>query len=291
MEPLRARFLNVPLWPASSLDVEQSAWASAGWKASRGSRGQRRGERNVGVSCKPPAPHVCPVMGEESSHTKAWGLLGSCWVSALCPDLPSPECGNVLGSAGSSASGGLSLRQTRQPGPAMGESGAASAHPGSPQPLSQPPNPALGDSQCWGLLPLCSPVCLPSQCEHRTWKWLLDVLLGPGHTPSCGPGVLERRTHECVRCPVGTGSQSQETCPTLPPSSPSLASRKTRGALTGGWSTPVTWVQGPQQGSPSPPSDATDMECPCPMLGDPDGDAGGCAGCHRLSVLKGPEET
>ena len=140
MEPLRARFLNVPLWPASSLDVEQSAWASAGWKASRGSRGQRRGERNVGVSCKPPAPHVCPVMGEASSHTKAWGLLGNCWVSALCPDLPSPECGNVLGSAGSSASGGLSLRQTRQPGPAMGESGL---HLPTQGPLSLSPSPQI----------------------------------------------------------------------------------------------------------------------------------------------------
>lgn len=111
------------------------------------------------------------------------------------------------------------------------------------------------------------------------------------HTPSCGPGVLEGRAHECVRCPVGTGSQSQETCPVLLPSSPSLASRKARGTLTGGWSTSATWVRGPQQGSPSPPSDATDVECPCPMLGDPDGDAGGCAGRHRLSAQERPEQT
>lgn len=145
--------------------------------------------------------------GEESSHTKAWGPLGNRRDSALCPDPPSPECGDVRGSAGSSASGGLSLRQTQQSGPAVGESGAASAHPGSPQPLPQPPNPALGGSQHWG----------PPQCKHRTWKWLLDALLGPGHTPSFGPGILEGRTHECVRCPVGTGSQSQETCTTLPP--------------------------------------------------------------------------
>lgn len=48
---------------------------------------------------------------------------------------------------------------------------------------------------------------------------------------------------------------------------------------------------GPQQGSPSPPSDATDVECPCPMLGDPDGDAGGCAGRHRLSAQERPEQT
>ena len=195
------------------------------------------------------------------------------------------------GSAGSSASGSLSLRQTQQPGPAVGKSGTASAHPGSPQPLPQPPNSALGDSQRWGPLPLCSPVCLPPQCERRTWKWLLDVVFGPGHTPSCGPSILEGRTHECMRCPVGTGSQSQETCPVVLPSSPSLAPRKTRETLTGGRSTPATWVQGPQQGSLSPPSDATDVECPCPMLGDPDGDAGGCAGCHRLSAQERPEQT
>lgn len=38
----------------------------------------------------------------------------------------------------------------------------------------------------------------------------------------------------------------------------------------------MTWVQGPQQGSLSPPSDATDVECPCPVLGDLTGCWGLC---------------
>lgn len=135
--------------------------------------GQLQAPDSPGVAAQTaPAPP-----GEESSHTKAWGLLGNRQASAHCPDPPSPECGDVPGSAGSSASGGLSLRQTQQPGPAVGESGAASAHPGSPQPLPQLPNPALGGSQHWGSL----------QCEHRTWKWLLDALSALGTHPAVAP--------------------------------------------------------------------------------------------------------
>lgn len=72
-----------------------------------------------------------------------------------------------------------------------------------------------------------------------------------------------------------------------PPSSPSLASRKTRGALTGGRSPPVTWVQGPQQGSLSPPSDATDVECPCPVLGDLTGVLGAVLGATGFLHWRG----
>ena len=173
-------------------------------ESSAGQPGPAEGrEKHTGQLQAPDSPGVAAQTapappGEESSHTKAWGLLGNRQASAHCPDPPSPECGDVPGSAGSSASGGLSLRQTQQPvpgsagssalgglslrqtqqpGPAVGESGAASAHPGSPQPLPQLPNPALGGSQHWG----------PLQCEHKTWKWLLDALSALGTHPAVAP--------------------------------------------------------------------------------------------------------
>lgn len=44
--------------------------------------------------------------------------------------------------------------------------------------------------------------------------WMRSLALGTH--PALAP-ASSREGHECVRCPVGTGSQSQETCTTLPP--------------------------------------------------------------------------
>lgn len=107
------------------------------------------------------------------------------------------------------------------------------------------------------------------------------------HTPSCGPGVLEGRAHECVRCPVGTGSQSQETCPVLLPSSPSLASRKARGTLTGGWSTSATWVRAHSRAARALPQTPQTWSVPAPCWATPTGMLGAVLGATGFLHRRG----
>lgn len=206
-------------------------------------------------------------MGEESSHTKAWGLLGNCWVSALCPDLPSPECGNVLGSSEL-----LSLRRPfsdrlsslDQPWAEVG----AVCPPRVPSASLPAPKSCSGRQSVLGT----PPPLFPESVSPRSASTGLEMAVGcaprPGHTPSCGP-ASSREDTEVREMSCGHG-MPVGNLPHHSPSSPSLASRKTRSSH-GRTEHPeeVTWVQGPQQEQPKPSLGCHRRGVSCPMLGRP----------------------